>query len=69
MGGEPAQRRADHQGNPPNVLGVSQLVGSPAQTSEAPFQDSGVFMSRVPPVGVASPTGDIKKRQDSAPSR
>ncbi len=22
-------------------------------------------MSRVPPVGVASPTGDIKKRQDS----
>jgi hypothetical protein len=38
---------------------------------------SGVFMSRVPPVGgsgafasaIASPTGDIKKRQDSAPSR
>jgi hypothetical protein len=25
---------------------------------------SGVFMSRVPPVGVASPTGDIKKRQE-----
>jgi hypothetical protein len=24
----------------------------------------GVFRSRVPPVGVASPTGDIKKRQD-----
>ncbi|WP_295614438.1 hypothetical protein, partial [Chamaesiphon sp. GL140_3_metabinner_50] len=28
-------------------------------------QDSGGFMSRVPPVGGASPTGDLKKRQDS----
>ena len=25
-------------------------------------------MSRVPPVGVASPTGDIRKRQDIAPT-
>jgi hypothetical protein len=30
---------------------------------------SGVFIRGEPPVGVASPTGDIKKRQDSAPSR
>ena len=49
MGGEPAQRRADHQGNPPNVLGVSQLGGEPDQTSKAPFQDSGVFMRGFPP--------------------
>jgi hypothetical protein len=30
----------------------------------SPKLGSVVFMSRVPPVGEASPTGDIKKRQD-----
>jgi hypothetical protein len=29
------------------------------------FAISGAFMSKVPLVGVASPTGDIKKRQDT----
>ena len=31
------------------VLGVSQLGGEPDQTSEAPFQDSGVFIRGEPP--------------------